>query len=362
MRVPILLLALVCIPLAACKKPAPPPDDQQPAPRVQKPVPVAGTGALADPGEPSEALMKRTYFLLPEGDRLWAGTTAGIVTWDLTDPAKAERSPGALLPGSVAGLSLLEGEKPILAACTGPTGVSLLDASADLAVLSDGTWASAGGCHAAWRTHEAGEGAMLVACATSGVAEADVSDPASPRVTRILSIGGYVRDLDLLDGPGLRAAVAAGPAGLVLVEFPPSGQPRILSTLATGDDARALLVDGSLAYVANGASGLLVADLSDPANPGVEARFDPEASDMARGLTLSGTTLYLCMGEAGLLILDVSNPASPEEIGSHDPGRALNRVAVQGTHLYAANDDAGLLILDVEDPSKPTQIFPVPED
>jgi len=360
MRVPILLLVLVSIPIASCKNP--PPVDQEPVPKTSTPVPVAGTGSHAKPGDPAEALMKRTYFLLPAGDLLWAGTTAGVVTWDLSDRTKPERSPGALLPGSVAGLTLLEGERPILAAATGPTGVSLLDTTADLAVLSDGTWASAGGCHAAWRTHEAGEGALLMACATSGVAEADVSDPASPRVTRILSIDGYVRDLDLIEGPGLRAAVAAGPAGLVVVEFPPTGQPRILSTLQTGGDARAVQVEGQLAYVANGAAGLLVVDLSDPASPSVKARLDPKASDMARGLTLSGGTLYLCMGDAGLLILDVSDPASPHKIGSHDPGRAINRVAVEGNHLYAANDDAGLLILNVEDPSKPAQIFPAAGD
>ncbi len=359
MRLSILLLVLLAT--ASCKKPDPGPVDKEPERKIHRPVPVAGTGTPAEPGDPTEALMKRTYFLLPSGDRLWAGTTAGVVTWDLTDPAAPERTPGAFLPGSVAGLTLIEGTRPILAAATGPTGVSLLDA-ADLAVLSGGTWASAGGCHASWRTRAAGEGVLLVACATSGVAEADVSDPASPRVTRLLSVDGYVRDLAVLEGPGLRAVVAAGPAGLFVVEFPASGQPRILSGLPTGGDARAVEVEGAVAYVANGAAGLLVADLSDPASPSVMARHDPGASDMARGLALSGTTLYLCMGEAGLLILDVSDPASPKEVGSHDPGRALNRVAVQGGRLYAANDDAGLLVLDVSDPAKPAQIFPSAAD
>ncbi len=360
MRIAILLL--VCLAVVSCKKPGLEPGDQEPAPKILKPVAVAGTGTPAEPGDPAEALMKRTYFLLPSEDRLWTGTTAGVVTWDLTDLTKPERSPGALLPGSVSGLTLLDGERPVLAAATGPTGVPLLDTTADLAVLSRGTWASAGGCHAAWRTREAGEGILLVACATAGVAEADVSDPASPRVTRILAMDGYVRDLAVLEGPGVRAVVAAGPAGILVIEFPASGQPRILSRLATGGEARAVEVNGPLAFVANGAAGLLIADLSDPASPAVKARLDPRASDMARGLALSGTTLYLCMGEAGLLILDVSDPAAPKKIGSHDPGRALNRVAVQGDHLFAANDDAGLLILDVKDPSKPVQIFPVEAD
>ena len=136
---------LVCLVAVSCKKPeTTPPEKEQ---EVARPVPVAGTGSPAAPGDPSEALMKRTYFLLPAGEKLWAGTTAGVVTWDLTDPAKPARSPGALLPGSVAGLTLIEGEKPVLAAATGPTGISLLDT--DLQVLSQGSWASAGGCHAA---------------------------------------------------------------------------------------------------------------------------------------------------------------------------------------------------------------------
>jgi hypothetical protein len=355
MRASILLLA--CLVAVSCKKPDPE-AGKDVQPKVHKPVPVAGTGTPAQPGDPAGALMKRTYFLLPAGDGLWAGTTAGVVTWDLSNAEKPERSPGALLPGSVSGLTLIEGERSVLAVSTGPTGVSLLDADGDLALLSGGTWAASGGCHAAWNARVAGEGTLLVACATAGVAEADVSDPSSPRVTRILFVEGYVRDLDVIEGPGLRAVAAAGPEGLAIVDFPPQGQPRVLSTLETGGDARAVAVDGQLAYVANGAAGLLVADLADPENPTVKTRHDPGASDMARGLVLSGTTLYLCMGEAGLLILDVSDPASPEHIGSHDPGRALNRVAVQGDRLYAANDDAGLLVLDVSDPSHPTQIFP----
>jgi hypothetical protein len=318
-------------------------------------VPAAGTGTLEPAADPTQALKKRTYFLLPDGDTVWSGTTAGVVSWNVEDPASPERTGGVILPGSVAGLALVGGERGLVAAATGPTGVAIVDPEGPTE-LSSGTWSRAGGCHAAWRVRPVSDTGLLVACGTSGVAEADLTDPSSPRITRILATGGYVRDVAVLDAT--RAVAAAGPIGLVIVEFPASGGPRILAGIETGGDARAVEVSGQHAFVASGARGLVIVDLADPASPAIAGTFDPGATDMARGLALEGDRAYLCMGSSGLVILDVADPASPKKLGAFDPGRALNRVAVTGTTLYAANDDAGLLVLDVTDGSSPVQVFP----
>lgn len=357
-RIATVVLALVLIP-TSCKKPGP--VDREAPPK--KAVPAAGTGTLEQAGDPVEPLHKRTYFLVAEGDLVHAGTTAGIVTWSLENPKKPEKLGSLVLPGSVASLTVLGGETPVLAAATGPTGVALVDTrSADrgeISLLSDGRWASRGGCHAAWKVRDTGSGRVLIACGTAGVAEADVSDPASPRITRVLTTGGYVRDLALIDST--RAVAAAGRSGLIVVEFPPKGKPGIVSTLVIDGDARAIEIADERAYVANGPAGMAVVDMRDPALPVSITRYEPDATDLTRGLALAGHWLYLCMGDSGLLILDITDPAAPGSVGSFDPGRALNRVAVSGDLVLAANDDAGLLVLDVSDPAKPLQIFPVPE-
>lgn len=353
------LVLVPAIVATSCRKPASPRDDG--GSKAEKPVPAAGTGRLGERGDPVDALRKRTYFLLTDGALVHAGTSAGIVTWDVSDRTAPERKGSVVLPGSVSALEMLAGEARIIAAATGPTGLALVDAG-QLTVLSQGEWASRGGCHAAWKARAAGEGRLLIACGTSGVAEADVTDPSSPRVTRVLSTGGYVRDLALLEGEPTRVALAAGREGVMIVAFPEAGEPSVVARIGTSGEARAIEVSGGHAYVANGAAGLAVVDLSSPSSPSLKTEFDPEATDMARGVCVEKQTLYLCMGDSGLLILDVSDPGAPRRLGAHDPGRALNRVAVDSTTLYAANDDAGLLVLDVSDPGAPVQVFPKTEN
>jgi len=350
---------------ASCRGGSSPERTAQPGPAPKPPVPAVGTGRIEPAGDPIEPLRTRTYFFAPRGDLLYAGTTAGVVVWTIADRANPSILGTAVLPGEVSSLAILGPEGKLVAAATGPTGVALLDASSamqgKLDVLAGGGWSSAGGCHAAWRVRAGAEGRILVACGSAGLAEADIGDPSSPRVMRIVPAGGYVRDMAVLEGEPLRVAVAAGIAGIAIIELPAGGAPALVSRLETPGEARAIEVSGTMAFVADGPSGLLVVDLSDPAHPAVKGSYDPHATDMARGIAVALGRAYLCLGDSGIAFVDVTDPSSPRKAGGFDPGRAVNRVAVEGSFLYAANDDAGLLVLDVTDPASPVQVFPSPK-
>ena len=100
--------------------------------------------------------------------------------------------------------------------------------------------------------------------------------------------------------------------------------------------------DGHYAYVVDGLS-LLVFDLTDPAHPNLVA--SQATAPYSRDLVIQGSLAYLATGESGLTIFDISNPLAPTPLGEVDTQRA-NALAVDGGYAYVA-DDAGLVIVSV---------------
>ncbi len=99
----------------------------------------------------------------------------------------------------------------------------------------------------------------------------DVSDPAAPAELGSVDLAGQPRGVDVVDG---LAVVAAGPAGVHVVDVTDPFSPTRLGTAATrvggASDAADVVVRGRLAYVADGATnlgGVKVIDFSVPTTP-----------------------------------------------------------------------------------------------
>ncbi len=115
-----------------------------------------------------------------------------------------------------------------------------------------------------------------------------------------------------------------------------------------------IVKSGTLAYVAAGKAGLKVIDISDPRTP-VIVRSVPTAGE-AGAVAILSNCLYVADGASGLLIFDVSNPALPVLIGSFDtPGTAFG-LTIFGRHAYVADGGQGLRIIDISDPSSPVSV------
>jgi hypothetical protein len=107
-------------------------------------------------------------------------------------------------------------------------------------------------------------------------------------------------------------------------------------------------VQGQYAYVALGEGGLVIVDVSDPANPVRVGGVDTSGS--AYGVTVSGNYAYVADGDAGLQMIDVSNPANPLRVGGYDTGWLAEGLAVVGNIIYVANGEQGLLMLELMRP------------
>ncbi len=156
-----------------------------------------------------------------------------------------------------------------------------------------------------------------------------------------------------------------------------------------------MVLVGETAYLARGAAGLTIVDLSDPAAPVILDQFADEAvwgvavvgdlvylggagrlrildatdlgavtlvGEVSLGVSskvaVQGGYAYVACGYLGLKIVDVGAPAHPVEVGRFDAPQDLHSiaVAVEGDHAYVTNSDLGgypLFIIDVSDPTEP---------
>jgi hypothetical protein len=145
------------------------------------------------------------------------------------------------------------------------------------------------------------------------------------------------------------AFVASGAQGVRIVDVSKPTGPVAVGEIAT-TDAWCVAIRGSYAYVADGESGLRVLDISAPRAPldiGMRKTSD------ARAVALSGTYAYVADGDKGLKVIDITDPRSLPRVASVDTENALD-VMVIGSRLYLADGAGGLKIFDITHPAAPT--------
>ena len=182
----------------------------------------------------------------------------------------------------------------------------------------------------------------------------DVSDPYSTHeIGHLPHPGQWLSDLAVF-GPNLynlRNEIDGdhGYIHTISVSSPSPLEP-IGSVDTPGDALDVAIAPGrtDLAYVADGAAGVQIVDVTDPLNPVIIDVVDTPG--FATDIELIGTNAYVADGDSGLQVIDVTTPAI---IGSVDtPGTAVDLVVVD-TLAYVADSAGGLRIIDIADPSLP---------
>jgi hypothetical protein len=150
------------------------------------------------------------------------------------------------------------------------------------------------------------------------------------------------------------AYVADGASGLRVIDVSDPALPVEVGALDTPHQAESVAVVGSLAYVADRSSGVRIIDVSDPTSMVELGALDTPGN--ALDVEVVGDLAYVADDQAGLRVIDVSDPALPVELGAFDtPGRAQG-VEVVGDLVYVADGISGLRVLDVSDPALPIEI------
>lgn len=153
---------------------------------------------------------------------------------------------------------------------------------------------------------------------------------------------------------GSHAYVADGAAGVQVFSLADPVRPRLVGNSVPSDVAWAVAVAGNRAVVAEGTAGLQVLDISDPADPVPLGGYDTPGE--AVGVLLEGNLAYVADKAGGVQIVDIANAANPRRVGMHATTGLTTGVARLGDRLLVANRSAGLEILDVRDPVNPRRL------
>ena len=100
--------------------------------------------------------------------------------------------------------------------------------------------------------------------------------------------------------------------------------------------------DSSLVYLADGAAGLRIVDVSKPDSPFEVGSW--QTPGVAVEVAISGTLAFVAGREEGLHIVDVSNPAQPQLVTTYDTPGLVWGVAVEGAWVYLADGPSGLAL------------------
>jgi hypothetical protein len=176
----------------------------------------------------------------------------------------------------------------------------------------------------------------------------------SPTALSFLPIPGFANDVVVA---GNYAYIAAGAAGLQVVDVSDLAHPFLAGSLATSGNANDVRVAGNLAFVADGPAGLEIIDVSSPTAPVRIAGVATPAA--ANHLAIAGNRLFIA-DALGLRIVDFSQPQAPVMLGGIDTAGAgyyaltePRGVDVAGNYAVLAASAQGIQIVDVSDPTHP---------
>ena len=141
---------------------------------------------------------------------------------------------------------------------------------------------------------------------------------------------------------------------ILLVNFLPAksqGYIEVVGSCPIPNEGWDLEVVGNYAYIACDLSGLQIAEITDPENPGLAASYS--TPDRALDLCLAGDYAYIA-DHSSLQILNISDPISPDFIGSYQSDNVIS-VHVSGDFAYIGRGyhSPVFAIIDISDPSNP---------
>ncbi|HTG17774.1 MAG TPA: hypothetical protein VK747_21180, partial [Blastocatellia bacterium] len=163
--------------------------------------------------------------------------------------------------------------------------------------------------------------------------------------------------------------VADGPAGLTIVDVSNRNNPSVVGTVNTGGNALDVAVYGAFAFIANGNNGMAVVDISNERNPKFVIAYTANgAINDARGLDYADNRVYLADGANGLRIIDITIPATPvllgtiangERNGGNDPINDAESVAMAvvpfRTFAMVSDGKNGLRAVNITDFKDPRE-------
>lgn len=150
---------------------------------------------------------------------------------------------------------------------------------------------------------------------------------------------------------GNYAFVAEGASGMSVFNLTDVTKPVKSASLAMPGWSEGITFSGGYAYVASGASGLSVVDVRNPAAPVIAGSVDTPG--YATRVSVASGYAYVADGASGLQVINVGNPQGPVLAAAYNMGGSAQDVILSGGYAYVAAGSSGLVIVDISSPQNP---------
>lgn len=192
---------------------------------------------------------------------------------------------------------------------------------------------------------------VYVATYTAGFHIVDIANPYAPRLRGSLA-APYISAIDVT---GDRAAITTL-NGFQIIEVRNPDAPALFASpqgLSLGTTTGIRLV-GDRVFVAN-LGGLSIYDSANPEQITLLSHYNSIEAGRGngRGVDVVGDVAYLAVGASGLVLLDVSAPEAPRELGAIDTQGFTLAVQVTDGQAFLAEREGGFQLVDVRDPARP---------
>jgi hypothetical protein len=184
-----------------------------------------------------------------------------------------------------------------------------------------------------------------VAAGSAGLQVVDVSDRNNPRIVAAFDTPGNAQDVKVV---GNTAFVADGSAGLQIIDITDPLNSSLLGAIDTPGNAQDVVVQGNLAFVADGSTGLQISNISDLTAPSLLSTVDTPGGAIGVDVNLERQIAVVADGFAGIQVVNIANMANPAIIRSIDTGDAQDvALTADGNFAFVADRSSSLTAVDI---------------
>jgi hypothetical protein len=160
-------------------------------------------------------------------------------------------------------------------------------------------------------------GTYAYVCCDAGLVVVSLEDPQQPYVTTVL--GGEFLHQPRSVQVQFRYGFLCDAEGVKVIDTTHPSHPTPVTALQL-PDARSIYVARTYAYVAGGASGLVILDVKNPAEPKIDQIYTADGCindlcDVKLGITYVSEFAYLADGQNGLRVVQLTSPDTPGNPG-----------------------------------------------
>ncbi len=152
-----------------------------------------------------------------------------------------------------------------------------------------------------------------------------------------------------------KAYLANGADGLFILDITNKANPVKLGEVDLPSTSLDIKIQGTYAYLPVYTGGIRVVDITNPTAPSEVSGFITTTSD-ANGVAISGNLLYVAVHHAGLDVYNISTPSSPVFVSNVDLDGYARKVEISGNYAYVACDLGGLQIVNISDPTNMSRV------